>query len=125
LNWIYIIGWRFCSREKDREHVFQNWLKEYQQFQQTHPYQKKYLFLFIQCDFYLLSSFDQNAPAKRNGNALCLTKMTSTNDYRVHFLKDSRWMKDRRSIVIENLNLGNIQIDQKSGLIDLKKLTDQ
>jgi hypothetical protein len=48
------MNWQFCHSEKDKENVLKNWLRKYHEFQKTHPYQRKYLFLFIQYDFDLL-----------------------------------------------------------------------
>ncbi|CAF3766463.1 unnamed protein product, partial [Adineta steineri] len=125
LNFIYNIDWQFCYNQDDKEKVFQNWYKDNVEFNREHPYERKYLFLLIECDLYFILNFDEKNLPKISGNAIILTKIRDRNDYKAYFMKDSIWIKDSRISGLKNIIVKNIQKVSETGLIDNNSFKDQ
>ncbi|CAF1525159.1 unnamed protein product [Rotaria sordida] len=127
-NFIHSIDWRLCH---NRENFLQNWLNENEQFKKDHPYERKYLFLLSEYDFYLILDFHEEKLPQISGNGIILTKIPqNNNDYKAYFVKDGCWLKDIRtgdlmSVIVKNINLENIQRDERTGSIDKENFPDR
>ncbi|CAM4953543.1 unnamed protein product [Rotaria socialis] len=123
LNSVYNIDWRFCCSQNTRETCLQNRHEE-------NPYKKKFLFLLMECDFYVVLEVNKKNPPKINGNAIVLTKIENSSNYSSYFIKNGLWLKDNRikslkTIVLKSINLEHVELDKKPQLIDKNKFQDQ
>ncbi|CAF4015597.1 unnamed protein product, partial [Rotaria sp. Silwood1] len=113
LNCVYDIDWLFCENEKEQKNILKTWHEKYNKFKEENPYQKKYLLLLVECDFYFFLDFDKNHLPEINQNAIVLSKIAESSNYNAYFLKDSLWVKYRatknlKSVIVKDIHLENL-----------------
>ncbi|CAF1411988.1 unnamed protein product [Rotaria magnacalcarata] len=111
-NSLFDIDWKLCWNENDIENILNNMRKE-------KIYAKKFCFLLIQCNLYVISKLSREHPPI-NRNAIVLQKIE--NYFHCYFVKDNQWIKDckTKELIfrkVENIDLENIQITETLRLI--------